>query len=153
IDVRRDGVNLCSFQRAVERDCVTLRSAGSQDRVWHLVHGDFELEAARLRTKHGVDRIEPKRTSKVTLAIPSASGVTGLLSACLPTEHDVGLPFHLNADFFPTNDRKRVILDADYQSEWNRTAIAAAANALGINLGRLTKLLRPQHFWSFVAAL
>jgi hypothetical protein len=73
---------------------------------------------------------------------------SGLLCACLPTEHDLELPFHLNADFYTTNDRKRIILADDYQSEWNREAIRAAAIALGKNIHQLPKLLGARSFWT-----
>ena len=77
----------------------------------------------------------------------------GLLCACLPTEQNEGLPFHLNADFFTSNDRKRVILSSDYQSEWNRAAILAAGLALGSAVKGLPSLLGARRFWQLVSDL
>src|SRR5207248_462887 len=77
----------------------------------------------------------------------------GLLCACLPTEHDVGLPFHINADFFPTNDRKRVIFADDYQSAWNRHALRAAARAIGTSIEDLSVLMGAQRFWGLVESM
>ena len=118
------------------------------DRVWRLFHGDFAEEAEKLKQKHA-GRIEDKR-SKVTLAISDAPLEKGLLFAYLPTNHDVGLPFHINADFYTTNDRKHIILEQDYQSEWNRTALRAAAQAFGSAVERLPKFLEPERFWALL---
>ena len=43
----------------------------------------------------------------------------GVFCACLPTEQQTGLPFHITADFFPYGDRKRIHLETDYQSDWD----------------------------------
>jgi hypothetical protein len=63
------------------------------------------------------------------------------------------LPFHVNADFYPTNDRKRVIFAEDYQSEWNRAALTAAGRAAGQALANLPALLGAQRFWSLLSKL
>ena len=73
-----------------------------------------------------------------------------MLCVCLPTEHKTGLPFHINADFFPTNDRKRVILDNGYQAKWNEAAIEASAPLLGNSIELLPELLGPEGLWRFV---
>jgi hypothetical protein len=76
-----------------------------------------------------------------------------LLCACLPNEQDIPLPFYINADFFPSNDRKHVLLADDYQSEWNREALRAAAQAVANGLSGLTNFLGPKHFWEFLRTL
>ena len=110
IEVRRDGRILRRSQRLDEGNTSILTDGDPKnDRVWHTLHGDFSEAASTLRAKHP-GRIEPKRSARVTLAIPAVDLEDGLLCACLPTEQNEGLPFHLNADFFTSNDRKRVIL-------------------------------------------
>ena len=100
IEVRRDGRLVHRFQRLDEDDSSILTDGDPKnDRVWHMVHGDFSEIASRLREKHP-GRIEPKRSARVALAIPAGTLDSGLLCACLPTEQNEGLPFHLNADFF-----------------------------------------------------
>jgi len=71
----------------------------------------------------------------------------------LPTEHDLGLPFHVNADFFPNVERKRVLFGSDYQAQWNRLAISGAAHALAANVERLTELLGPVPLWTLIRAV
>lgn len=153
IDLRRAGQPALTFERLDDHDSLILSDGRREnDRVWHLVRGDFTEVAEKLRQQHP-GLIEPKRSSQVTLAIPSSELRAGLLCAWLPTEHDVGLPFHINADFFPTNDRKQVILAEDYQSDWNRAALLAAARAVGQAVGRLPALVGAQRFWDLVSTL
>lgn len=153
MQIKTEGRTVNTIQRLDESDSLILSHGGSEsDQIWHLIRGDFSAAATNLREKHQ-NRIEVKRSSVVTLAIPENPLRTGLLCACLPTEQDTGLPFHINADFFPTNDRKRVILADDYQSEWNREALRAAGRALGNAVGRLPGLLGATRFWGLVATL
>lgn len=153
VEIKRAGDTTRVLETFRRRDHLLLCDGDpTNDRVWRLVHGDFAPEADRLRAKHAT-RIESKRTSTVTLAIPTANERTGLLCACLPTEHDTGLPFHVNADFFPSNDRKRVLFVDDYQSEWNRAALQAAATAFAESLSTLATELTPQRLWATIQAI
>lgn len=153
MQIKGEGRTVSTIQRLDESDSLILSHGRSEsDQIWHLIRGDFSAAASNLREKHQ-NRIEVKRSSVVTLAIPANPLRTGLLCACLPTEQDTGLPFHINADFFPTNDRKRVILAEDYQSEWNREALRAAGRALGNAVGRLPGLLGALRFWGLIATL
>src|SRR5262249_55538148 len=109
LEVLREGRLVLRLQRLPEQDSLIV-SDGGPDRIWHLLRGNFDQVAAELRQRHG-DRIEPKRSANVTLAIPEEEPLeNGLFCACLPTQQGTGLPFHLNADFFTYNDRKRIIL-------------------------------------------
>jgi hypothetical protein len=151
--IKEGGAFKADLQRLDETDSLIVSDGKAEnDQVWHLVHGEFPEAATALRQKHR-GRIEDKRSSRVTLAIPAVMERAGLLCAGLPTEHDTGLPFHVNADFFPTNDRKRVILAQDYQSEWNRAALEAAGRAAGKAVDRLPTLLGAKRFWEMVSRL
>jgi len=137
---------ILSLQRIVENDSLIV-SDGKKDRIWHLLRGNFDEIADQLRQRHA-NRIEAKRSANVTLAIPEDPFDLGLLCACLPAqEGKTGLPFHINADFFPHSDRKRIILEQDYQSEWNRAAIRSAAEVLCAHLPGLPAKLGHKHLW------
>jgi hypothetical protein len=153
VDVRRAGRSVRRFERLDIEDSRVLRDVESgAAQEWHIIRGEFSEAASRLHEKH-LGRIEPKRSAEVTLAIPKTGLDTGLLCACLPTEQSEGLPFHLNADFFTTNDRKRVIFAADYQSEWNREALKAGGRAIRSAVGRLPSVLGAKRFWQLVSRL
>lgn len=150
LEVIRDGKCLQRLERLDDGASLILSDGNvGADQVWHVVEGDFSTIADDLRARYP-GKIEEKRSSTVKLAISANELATGLLCACLPTQQDVGLPFHLNADFYTSNDRKGIILADDYQSVWNREAIKAAALALAQELGRLPALIGAKPFWSIM---
>lgn len=151
IQVKKDGRSHLRFERIFEGDSLIVNDE-KHDHVWHLIHGNFNEKAKALREKHG-GRIEPKRSAEVTLAIPEESLNAGRFCAFLPTQHETGLSFHINADFFPTNDRKRIVLESDFQSEWNRTAIRAASEAFNTKFDRLRELLDHKQIWQIIESV
>jgi hypothetical protein len=118
----------------------------NQQTTWHLFTGDFAEAAALLRTQHQW-QIEEKRRSQLCLALPDRPLTDGRLFATLPSQTLTPLPFHLNADFYPTTDRKRILFGDDYQSTWNRAAIQAAADTLAAHFDQLPRLLDPAILW------
>ena len=141
------------FERESDGDTVIISNgAAANDRVWHLLHGNFEGEAAVLRRQH-LGRIEEKRSAEVVIALPAEELSAGLLCASLPTEESPGLPFHVNADFFPSNDRKHIILGEDYQAQWNRAALLAAARTVADATPQITRELGAVRFWHLASAL
>jgi hypothetical protein len=122
------------------------------DRVesWVIFDGSFPDRAADLRAKHG-GKIEDSRHDDVQIAIPLEHAIDGRLCAYLPTRHSTGLPFHVNADFFPASDRTR-LPDEGFRGEWNREAIRAAARAVAERLVDLRDLLGPKRLWEMILA-
>ena len=149
-----NGNSVLKTERLDEKDSFILTDGESRnDQLWHVFRGDFSEEAEKLKQVHG-GLIEADRSSKVTLAIPGFSNaLPGRIFACLPTHRNEGLPFHINADFFPTNDRKDIIFGDDYQGIWNRSALRAAACAIGNAIGSLPSLIGSEPFWSLISKL
>lgn len=123
---------------------------GGEGQIWRRLTGDFSEEAAGLRSRYG-ERIEAKRRPSVTVAVP-VEGLPelGRFYAGLPTHHTFPLPVLINGDLYPSSDRKRLLLDQDYQGEWNRAAVEAAARALAKNLAGLRDVLRPGDLWLLI---
>lgn len=115
---------------------------------WVLLTHDFVAEAIQLRVRHPAGEKNP--STLVKIAVPQTNSSDGLFFAYLPTQMATGVPFHVNADFFPTNDRKRLLLEKDYQGDWNRAAIKAGAVALGNGLLSLRSHLGPKCFWNML---
>ncbi len=153
IEMKQNGVSRRKFEREREDDTVIISQGSSdKDRVYRLLQGEFQKEAEDLRLQHP-DRIEEKRSADVVVALPDEMLSAGLLCACLPAEKIPDLPFHVNADFFPSNDRKRIILEDDYQSQWNREALLAAARTVAEAVPHLTEMLKAERFWHLASSL
>ena len=154
IELKRNGRSHRIFEKLPpESNSLILANGNSaEDQIWHIFHGNFESEAEELRKKYQ-GRIEEKRLSQVTIAIPEKNTCKGLFCVTLPTEQETGLPFHINADFFPSNDRKRLNLTSGYEAEWNRSAIKAAAKILANNLDRLRDLLGHKPLWELLQSI
>lgn len=147
IRLLREGVpvKLVRLERAGDRLDI---QDGDGLRVWHLIRGSFEREAKRLQESSGITH---GRKPDVTIALPEDDeDIEGLLFAFLPTQHRLGLTLHLNADFFPSSDRQRILFGDDYQGRWNKAAIVAAAEALSAKLPDLTKLLSHTSLWKLL---
>ncbi|MBC8492320.1 MAG: hypothetical protein H8D43_00940, partial [Chloroflexi bacterium] len=150
LELKRAGKLVKQVQRAVEGDDILIQD-GDQVLIWRICRGGFQDEAVQLRRHYSW--IEAKRHSDVLLAIPDELPDSGRLFAVLPSEMGIPLPFHINADFFPTSDRKRIIFGDDYQSDWNRAAVRAAARALAHNFDKLPDLLGHKGLWRLLESL
>lgn len=152
LELRRSGRLIKRVEREPEEDDHLLIQDGDQTQIWRIFCGNFDNEARRLRDQYP-SQIEDKRLSNILVAIPDEPLTSGRLFAVLPTETVVPLPFHLNADFFPTNDRKHIIFGNDYQSDWNRAAVRAAARTLSANFDKLRDLLGHKGAWQVLRRL
>ncbi len=118
--------------------------------TWFRIKTDFNKMAVDLRRKFSF-HIEEKKESIVEIAFPEhIFGFQGKFYAFLPTSHITSLPFHINADFFTSSDRKRVLFENDYQALWNEAAIIAASYMLVDNLENIAKFLGAKGFWEFL---
>jgi len=124
----------------------TLISDGRSEQIWRVISGDFDGDANEMRLRYP-SKLE--KSSEIALAIPFGNEIEGLLCAYLPTEERTGLPFHINADFFPVSDRKRLVVEG-YQGEWNRLAVQKAAQLLADRLLDLREVCGPSQLWSLL---
>lgn len=153
IEMKRNGSLLKVIECKRKGNQIIITDKASS-RTWHKFESSFDEDAKNLREKVGVHQIEQKRSARVTIAIPETCiGVEGLLYATLPTQHRIGLPFNVNADFFPSSDRKRILFDDDYQSRWNKAALSAAADALTGALHKLPGLLNHRDLWDLISRM
>lgn len=150
IEVRRSGKSVRRIERKVDGHQVALIDNGKET-AWFLLHSSFDKAAEELRARFPI--IESKRHSRVTLAIPREVLDQGRLFAVLPTNTITGLPFHINADFFPKSDRKHIIFEGDYQSDWNRAAVRSTAEALLTHFDDLKYHFGHQNIWQFIKQL
>ena len=123
---------------------------------WQIMVGDFSDAASKLQSAYP-DIVEGNRATRVRVAMSDAPIPNGLLFATLPTEQETGLPFHLDADFFPASDRKSIVFgdNVDPRTQWNRAAIRAAASAVSVNLVALRNEFGSNFsaFWAMLAQM
>lgn len=152
IELRRNGALVKIVQRTCDGDKVVVQN-GDTLQLWYLLTSSFTVPAQQLRARYH-DQIEQKRTAHVTVAIPDRIvNHYGRFYACLPTEQSTELPVHINADFYPSTDRKRILLTDDYQGAWNRAAITEAAKRLASAIPLLPQLLGHKALWELFERL
>ena len=148
LEVKRSGELICRIETSRVQNQVLVQD-GNDVEIWTTFEGDFTTQANRFRQQYG-SLIETKRRSLVQIAIPTRPNLKGLLYAFLPSEQATGLPFHINADFYPTPDRKRILFDGSYKAEWNRAAIGCAIQIVAQNIPEIQKWFKPDEFWNFL---
>jgi hypothetical protein len=148
LEVQRNGVLLRRIERTLTDDGrLLLRNDAGQTTEWRLLHGDFHAAAVELRARYPW-QIETVRHSDVHLALPRhPADAPGRFFAGLPTQSTMPLPIHVNADFYPTTDRKRLHFGAGYQAEWNEAAMQCAAQLLAHHLPALPAELGHVALW------
>lgn len=147
--LKHNGVLVRQIEReATSGDQVLIRD-GDQNIAWQIFRGDFSPRERQLRDLYPT-QIEAKRHSQVQVLISRGHTSDGQLFAVLPSDTKFSMPLHINADFFPTSDRKRIIFENDYQSQWNRAAVHAAASALRIRFDELPDLLGHKQLWDLL---
>lgn len=147
LEVKRRGQLVYQVETLKEGDWLLVLK-GTQPVKWRILQGDFHDSAFEMRKRYG-GLIEEKRKSVIKIAIPEEPIDNGLLYAFLPSETRTGLPFHINADFYPSQDRKRILFEQTFQSEWNNLAIACAAETLASGISHILELFTPKAFWGF----
>ena len=125
-------------------------------RCWRILEANFSNDALALKARYG-SSVEQGRSDRVRVAVPDYLIDDGLLFATLPTEQSTGLPFHIDADFYPASDRKSIEFGDihDPRSEWNRAAIRAAASAVKSNLIPLRDMYSNDSstLWGFLSCI
>ncbi len=155
IELLHNGEFVGVVTRKVNDDTIEVFQDGDV-RCWRVLEASFSDEAMKLKARYS-GSIDRHRSDRVRVAVPDSLGDDGLLFATLPTDQSIGLPFHIDADFFPASDRKTIEFgDAhDPRSEWNRAAIRAAASALPANLIPLRAMYsdNPSTLWGFLSCI
>lgn len=149
LEVKRNGNRLLKHVELLRQDNQFILETGEDAKIWHVLQGDFSADAEKMRSHYG--NLLENRKAQIQIAIPEEPSKAGRLYAFLPSETRTGLPFHINADFFPSPDRKRILLDQDYKSEWNRLALRCAVKTLEQGAAELLTLFDDRRrLWAFL---
>ena len=155
IELLRNGEQVCVVTRRISGNTMQVEQDGDVA-CWHVLETNFTDHASNLKTRYK-DTINQGRSDRVRVAVPDSFIDDGLLFATLPTEQSTGLPFHIDADFYPAADRKSIAFGDthDPRSEWNRAAIRAAALVVQSNLIPLRDMYSDDAstLWAFLSCI
>ena len=150
IVVKENGKVVMNITKKPVSDNILSLSIDDTTVDWFVVNTHFDKTAGELRRRYE-NQIGEKKETAVQVAIPrNFYKFQGEFYAFLPTMHQTSLPFHINADFFTSTDRKRVLFENDYQAHWNEAAIQAASYSLMGRLHEVSEFLGPREFWTFL---
>ena len=156
-ELRRDNEVLLTVELARGNDAELIVSFGPMDEVerWFIVHADAASLTKPIYEKYPqLELLERKTEVSVAIRVesePLKEG-EGLFYAFLPTRQSTGLPFHLNADFFPEDNRKAIIFEGhQHQQAWNELLVRAAAGALADDLEGLRDRLGHTQLWELLS--
>ena len=155
IELLRNGERVGIVTRRVSGNTVQVDQDGDV-RCWRVLEANFSDDGMKLKARF-TDSIDQGRSDRVRVAVPDSFFDDGLLFATLPTEQSTGLPFHIDADFYPASDRKSIAFGDthDPRSEWNRAAIRAAASTIHSNLIPLRDMYSHDAptLWAFLSCI
>ncbi|MBX3295471.1 MAG: DUF3883 domain-containing protein [Acidobacteria bacterium] len=140
--VLKENKEIFSIDIYLNNSVKTVSSSNGSRTNWQLFQGNFENSEA-------VQDSPERRRTEVNIAIPNrVLSKEGLLFAFLPLEREkTQLPFHINADFFPSPERKALLFDDDHQGRWNRQALRTAIEVFSSNLCNIRDFLGAKNFW------
>ena len=155
IELLRNGERVGVVTKKVSGNTVQIDQDGDV-RCWRVLEANFSDDGIKLKARYG-GSIDQGRSDRVRVAVPDSILNDGLLFATLPTEQSTGLPFHIDADFYPASDRKSIAFGDthDPRSEWNRAAIRAAALVVQSNLIPLRDMYSDAAptLWAFLSCI
>ena len=155
-ELRRNGEVLLSVELDRGDDAeliVSFEPRGEVER-WFIVRADASSQANQVFERYPqLESLDRKTEVSIAIRVDPESLEEGLLYAFLPTRQSTGLPFHLNADFFPEDSRKAIIFEGhQHQQAWNELLIHTAANALAADLEGLRDRLGHEQLWEMLSA-
>lgn len=143
--VLRDGTTKHIHIRRLPADGVEIDCDGVVQ-SYVLWRGDFDEAAAALRQRAPAI-IEGKRQSTVLVALDSSLAGEGVYYSYLPTQLSTKLPVHIQADFFPSQNRKELAFGDSITGQWNCLAVSAAARILAAHLEDARDQLGHKPLW------
>jgi hypothetical protein len=151
IEIERGGRS-SGCERTATSDGRIQITDGTSTRSWRVLEASFTEAGDEVRAKYE-GLIEEDRISRVRVAVSDAPPENGLLYAGLPTQTSLPtFPVRIDAEFFPTRDRKSVHLGKDHRGAWNKAALGAAAKIIATRLETIFDVIGPEETWRLIQA-
>ena len=154
IEILRNGKRVSFVQKTVEDEnhLELFFERKNKREKWYVIHLDAEKAARPLKEKFVViERLDRQTTAQIAFRLDDHEERTGRLFAYLPTEQDSPVPCHINADFFPEQTRKALVLTGEqHERHWNEMLLAYAAQEIAGRLESLKDVLGPEGLWKLI---
>lgn len=154
IEILRNGKRVSFVQKSVddENHLELFFERKNKREKWYVIHLDAEEAARPLKEKFVViERLDRQTTAQIAFRLDDHEERTGRLFAYLPTEQDSPVPCHINADFFPEQTRKALVLTGEqHERHWNEMLLAYAAQEIAGRLESLRDVLGPKGLWRLI---
>lgn len=154
LEIRRNGVTISKVQKTdLGEKRLRLAYAGSDHHEdWYVIHFDAHEAASSLRRKYPViERLDRQTTGQIAFRLGDLEERVGRLYAYLPTEQDAPIPCHINADFFPEQTRRALVLSGQqHERLWNEMLLQAAAREVASYLIELRDVLGAKRLWDLI---
>lgn len=125
---------------------------GERREDWYVLRADAAKEAVPLRNKYlAIERLSRQTEIQIAFNLSNLDKRFGKLFAYLPTEEDAPVPCHINADFFPEQNRKTLVLSGEqHERHWNEMLLNVAATEIAGHLVQLRDVLGPKGLWKLI---
>ena len=154
IEITRDGTVVKRVECKNLDDHRVRLSHITEDRQedWYVIHADAAETAAPLRDKYpAIERLGRQTEVQIAFYLGERDGQMGRLFAYLPTEQNSPVPCHINADFFPAQNRKALVLSGEqHERYWNEMLLAVSAIEISRHLLQLRDVLGPLRLWKLI---
>lgn len=154
IEVLRNGKRVSLVEKSVEdENHVDLFSERKGQREkWYVIHLDAEEAARPLKERFvAIERLDRQTTAQIAFRVDDHDERIGRLFAYLPTEQDAPVPCHINADFFPEQTRKALVLSGEqHERHWNQMLLGYVAQEIARRLEELREVLGPKGLWNVI---
>ena len=154
IEITREGTVLKQVKRKdAESNLVRLSfkpEKCSED--WYVIHTSAEENAAALREQYpAIARLGRQTDLQIAFNLSDVEDWSGRMFAYLPTEQASPVPCHINADFFPEQNRRALVLSGEqHERYWNEMLLDVAAEEISNHLLQLREVLGPAKLWKLI---
>lgn len=154
VRIARSGSEVGSTILSRDGAMITVKTDGAPDVRWLTVEADAAAAAGELAERFEVlKELRRQTVVRVAFRLDGEASWTGKLYAFLPTGESSQLPCHINADFFPRQDRRSIVLTGEQHDRYfNEMLLHTAAAALGGRLGELKFDIGHQRLWALMEA-
>ena len=119
---------------------------------WYVISADATTAAEPLRNKYlQIENLARQTGLQIAFPLNAGENTQGQIFAYLPTEQQSPLPCHINADFFPEQNRKALVLSGEqHERYWNEMLLRVAAEEIANHLIELRDVLKPEQLWHLI---